>query len=85
MTHGALSTDQIYLIVRDELDPRPSPQDIEDALRLLQHPLLQYVATSPGGGGRPSAHHLADRPGLIASKLQMLARSLQGLDEMHDE
>jgi hypothetical protein len=51
----------------------------------LQHPLLQCVATSPGGGGRPSAHHLADRPGLIASKLQMLARSLQGLDEMHDE
>jgi len=34
VTHGALSTDQIYLIVRDELDPRPSPQDIEDALHL---------------------------------------------------
>ncbi len=81
VTHGALTSDQIYLITRVELDPKPSPQEIEDVLQLLQHPLLKSVASSNETGSRPTAHHLVDRPNLVSAKLRMLANSLDDLDE----
>lgn len=81
VTHGGLTSDQIYLIVRGELDPRPSLAEIEAALMLLQHPLLKSVDTSAGPGSKPDAYVLIDRPTLISAKLRMLANSLAGLED----
>ncbi|MGH1565143.1 hypothetical protein [Mumia sp. DW29H23] len=76
VTHGALTSDQIYLIARTELDPPPSPKDIEDVLRLLEHPLLASVRRLDGKGTRGGAFVLVDNPTLVAAKLDALARSL---------
>lgn len=81
VTHGALSSDQIYLIIRGELDPRPSPSEIQDVLELLRHPLVKAVLSPAGASARVSANQLVDRPSLVASKLRALARSLDGLED----
>lgn len=80
VTMGALSSDQIYLIVRDEIDPRPAPQDIEDVLQLLQHPLVNVVRTTTATHGtKAHVHRLSDPPRLISAKLRTIATALDNL------
>ncbi|MFD9668524.1 restriction endonuclease [Rhodococcus sp. NPDC059968] len=76
VTHGALSADQIYLIVRDEIDPRPSPKDIESVLSLLEHPLIESVQQIAVGSGKTTSYHLVDSKTLITEKIAALARSI---------
>ncbi|NYJ32365.1 restriction endonuclease [Nocardiopsis aegyptia] len=78
VTNRALSPDQIYLIVRDEIDPRPARKDIEDVLQLLEHPLIASVSRV-GTGARGDAFHLVDSPTLVTSKLRSLACTLTTL------
>ena len=80
VTHGALSAEQIYLIVRDEIDPRPSTKDIEEVLQLLEHPLIASVNRASGGAGRSIAYRLVDAPGLVAAKVETLGRSIARVD-----
>jgi hypothetical protein len=80
VTHGALSADQIYLIVRDDIDPRPSPKDIEEALQLLEHPLVASVSRASGNAGRSVTYRLVDSPGLVAAKIEALGRSIARVD-----
>lgn len=80
VTHGALSAEQIYLIVRDEIDPRPSTKDIEEVLQLLEHPLIASVNRTTGGGGRSITYRLIDAPGLVAAKVEALGRSIARVD-----
>lgn len=76
VTNGALSAEQIYLIVRDEIDPRPSTKDIEEVLQLLEHPLITSVNRTTGGAGRSITYRLVDTPGLVAAKVEALGRSV---------
>jgi hypothetical protein len=80
VTHGALSAEQIYLIVRDEIDPRPSSKDIEEVLQLLEHPLIASVSRTTGGAGRSVTYRLVDAPGLVAAKVEALGRSIARVD-----
>ncbi|WP_171059365.1 restriction endonuclease [Arthrobacter crystallopoietes] len=80
VTHGALSAEQIYLIVRDEIDPRPSTKDIEEVLQLLEHPLVASVSRTTGGPSRSITYRLTDAPGLVAAKVEALGRSLARVD-----
>ncbi len=84
VTLGALSSDQIYLIVRDQSETRPSPNDISNALTLLQHPLVQSIRTRPASSGRPLSYYLVDSPILVSKKIASLAVSLEGLSEHVD-
>ncbi|MCR1162149.1 hypothetical protein NEK97_11810 [Paenarthrobacter sp. UW852] len=79
VTLGALSAEQIYLIVRDEIDPRPSTRDIEEVLQLLEHPLIASTIRSSGAAGR-SSYRLVDAPGLVAAKVTALGRSIAVVD-----
>jgi hypothetical protein len=79
VTLGALSAEQIYLIVRDEIDPRPSTKDIEEVLQLLEHPLIASTMRSSGAAGR-SSYRLVDAPGLVAAKVTALGRSIAVVD-----
>lgn len=81
VTNGALTGDQIYLIVRGQLDPRPSPKDIEGIIELLQHPLIASVEIIVGERGRQNACRLIDSPALVKAKISALARVLDGLVE----
>lgn len=82
ITHGALTSDQIYLIVREGgTGARPHPKDIEAALGLLQHPLVDSVRAVQADRGRPVAYHLVDTPALVQAKLATLARALDLLDD----
>lgn len=76
VTNGALSAEQIYLIVRDEIDPRPSTKDIEEVLQLLEHPLIASVIRTTAGAGRSITYRLIDAPGLVAAKIEALGRSV---------
>jgi hypothetical protein len=80
VTHGALSAEQIYLIVRDEIDPRPSAKDIEEVLQLLEHPLIASVSRTTGGAGRSITYRLIDMPALVAAKVEALGRSIARVD-----
>lgn len=80
VTRGALSTEQIYLIVRDEIDPRPSVRDIEQVLQLLEHPLIASVYRIEGNSGRSTTYRLIDAPGLVADKTAALGRSIARVD-----
>lgn len=79
MTGGALTASQIYLIIRDEIDPRPSAKDIEEVVELLEHPLIRSVSRHGGVKG-PASYYLNDRPSLIAAKLTTIADALSTLD-----
>jgi hypothetical protein len=81
VTHGALTSDQIYLIAREggTAGSRPQPKDIEAVLNLLQHPLVDSVRAVQADRGRPAAYHLVDDPTLVQAKLATLARVLDGL------
>ncbi|MFE3029072.1 hypothetical protein [Nocardia tengchongensis] len=82
ITHGALTSDQIYLIVREGgTGSRPHPKDIEAALGLLQHPLVDSVRAVQADRARPVAYHLVDAPALVQAKLATLARALDLLDD----
>lgn len=79
ITGGALTADQIYLIVRDEIDPRPAGADIEEVLELLQHPLVHSVVPT-ATSTKASAYQLSDPPHLMATKLDAIARTLRSVD-----
>ncbi|AFA76173.1 hypothetical protein GPOL_174p01540 (plasmid) [Gordonia polyisoprenivorans VH2] len=82
VTHGALTSDQIYLIAREGgTGPRPKPRDIESVLELLQHPLVDSVRTLQNDRGRPPSYRLLDSPALVQAKLTALAQALEGVDE----
>lgn len=70
VTHGTLTSDQIYLMIRNDMDPRPSPTDIQAALSMLEHPFVDAVSSSKGRYG------LSDSPALIWNKLKALSRPL---------
>jgi hypothetical protein len=83
VTHGALTSDQIYLITREGgTGPRPQPRDIESVLELLQHPLIDSVRAVPGDRSRQPAYHLIDGPTLVQDKLNALTQALDGLGEV---
>lgn len=85
VTHGALTSEQIYLITRArDTGARLQPKKIETVLNLLQHPLINSVQVVQADRGRPAAYHLIDAPDLIQAKLATLARTLDGLDETVD-
>lgn len=81
VTKGALSAEQIYLIVRDEMDPRPSTKDIEEVLQLLEHPLIGSVRRLSGGGGRSIAYRLVDTPSLLNAKLVSISKGIASVDQ----
>jgi hypothetical protein len=82
VTHGALTSDQLYLITREGgSGPRPRPRDIESVLELLQHQLIDSVRTVPGDRTRQPAYRLIDDPELIQHKLNTLSQALDGLGE----
>jgi len=81
VTNGALTSDQIYLIARQEdTDARPQPKDIEAVLELLQHPLIDSLKRLKTNRGQ-HAYYLTDAPDLVREKLNTLAQSLAGLEE----
>lgn len=80
VTHGALSAEQIYLIVRDEIDPRPSTKDIEEVLQLLEHPLIASINRTNGSASRSITYRLVDAPGLVAAKIEALGRGIARID-----
>ena len=81
VTNGALTSDQIYLIARQEdTDARPQPKDIEAVLDLLQHPLIDSIKIRKTNRGQ-QAYYLTDEPHLVQEKLSTLAQSLSGLEE----
>ena len=83
VTHGALTSDQIYLIAREGgTSSRPQPKDIEAVLDLLQHPLVDSVREVQADRSRPVAYHLVDDPTLVQAKLTTLVRALDGLAEV---
>ncbi|WP_280201938.1 restriction endonuclease [Nocardia cyriacigeorgica] len=80
VTHGALTSDQIYLIAREGgTGPRPQPRDIESVLELLRHPLIESVRMVQSDRGRAVSYHLVDDPTLVQAKLATLARVVGGL------
>lgn len=82
VTHGALTSDQIYLIAREGgTGSRPQPEDIEAVLILLQHPLVDSVRAVQADRARPAAYYLVDEPTLVQAKFATLARALDGLGE----
>jgi len=81
VTKGALSADQLYLIVRDEMDPRPSTRDIEEVLQLLEHPLIGSVRRVPAGTGRANAYRLIDAPSLLVAKIDSVSRGIARIDQ----
>lgn len=81
VTNGALTSDQIYLIARQEdTDSRPQPKDIEAVLELLQHPLIDSIKIRKTNRGQ-QAYYLTDTPTLVQEKISTLAQSLAGLEE----
>jgi hypothetical protein len=63
---GALTVDQVYLVLRDDVDPRPTPKDIQQALDLLASPLVRGV----------ECH---DRKYVAMEKTEVTASRLHGL------
>lgn len=70
VTSGSLSQDQIYLMIRNDMDPRPTPGDITAALTLLEHDFIRALSSTKG------QYQLLDEPELIAAKLRMIARPM---------
>lgn len=79
ITGGALTADQIYLMIRDEVDPRPSGHDIEEALNFLTHPVLSSAVKTEHGRS-PSTYYLKDSPNLVASKLFAITREISEIE-----
>ncbi len=77
VTGGALTADQVYLLLRDELDPRPTTENIGYVLDLLAHPFIGAVA--PSGNGKPTAYVLVDQPRTTGRKLGALEAALRQL------
>ena len=83
VTHGALTSDQIYLIARvGDAGPRPQLTDIEGVLGLLRHPLIDAIRVVQADRGRPTTYYLIDAPSLVREKLTALARALDGIDDV---
>lgn len=76
VTSGSLSQDQIYLMIRNDMDPRPTPGDITAALTLLEHDFIRAVSSTKG------QYQLLDEPELIAAKLRMIARPLLQIEDV---
>lgn len=82
VTHGALTSDQIYLIAREGgIGPRPQPKDIQAVLDLLQHPLIDSVQAVQADRGRPAGYRLIDDPILVEAKFSNLVRALNDFNE----
>ena len=78
-TGGALTADQIYLIIRDEIDPRPAAKDIEEVVQLLEHPLIGSVVRSSAGNRNPS-YRLIDSPKRVVEKLQAIVNTIEQIE-----
>jgi hypothetical protein len=80
VTRGALTSDQIYLIVREETPgARPHPDEIAKELDLLGHPLIGSVRVIKGGRAGSDAFHLVDSPELVRDKFAGIARAVGSL------
>lgn len=67
VTSGALSLDQIYLVLRNEMEPRPRPSDIEHALAMLSSPLVAAVMK------RGSQYVMTEHPSTVSRRFRALA------------
>lgn len=81
VTKGALSAEQIYLIVRDEMDPRPTTKDIEEVLQMLEHPLVGSVRRLSGAGGRSNVYRLDDMPSVLTAKLGSISKCIASIEQ----
>lgn len=68
VTHGSLSIDNLYFLLRSELEFRPQPSDIEAVVQFLRSPLLNAVLDSS-----KDKYVAEDHPEIIARKLNALA------------
>lgn len=78
-TGGALTTDQIYLIIRDEIDPRPTAKDIEEVVKFLEHPLIGSVTHNSSTNKIPS-YRLIDSPQRVADKIRSIADAVEQVE-----
>ena len=74
-TGGALTAEQIYFVLRDAVEPRPTQVAIKPLLDFLSSPLAQ--GTRPAGKG----WRLPDPPTLIARRLRTIAARIDAINE----
>ena len=72
-TGGALTAEQIYFLLRDAVEPRPTQAAIRPLLDLLSSPLIQGT-TSAGKGWV-----LPDPPTQIARRLRTIAGQIEAI------
>lgn len=72
VTRGGVSIREIYFLVRPDLDPRPSSDDIKEVVSLLAHSMVGALVES---GGR---YRLVDTPRVAREKFRALADSAIG-------
>lgn len=74
-TEGALSAEQIYFLLRDVVEPRPTQASIKPLLDLISSPLIQGTHAVGKGWVFP------DPPKLISQRLRTIANRIDALSE----
>lgn len=74
-TDGTLTAEQIYFLLRDAVEPRPTQAAIKPLLELLASPLIQGTRASGKGWALP------DPPTQIARRLHTIANQVEALEE----
>ena len=78
-TSGALTPEQLYFLLRDAIEPRPTQASISPVLRLLESPLV-LGARQKGRG-----YLMPDSPRQIAKRLRELADRINTLSDTDSE
>lgn len=76
VTQGSLSLDNLYFLLRSNLESKPDPVEIEQAVTLLASPLIGSAIESSGN------YVITERPASIARKLRALALAVEETDDM---
>ena len=76
---GALTVDQIYLILRDAIDPKPSPKQIQQVLDLLASPLVRGIEQ------KDRRYFSVEQSQVTATRLGALARAASNAANLLDE
>jgi hypothetical protein len=71
ITKGSLSLDNLYFLLRSDLESRPDPTEIEQAVSLLTSSLIESATRESGN------YVITERPVTIARKLRALALAVE--------
>lgn len=76
VTKGSLSLDNLYFLLRSDLESKPDPIEIEQSVSLLASPLISSATETSGN------YVITEHPATIARKLRALALAVEKAAEL---